>query len=1438
MSIVIQALISFALMMAAKCKVTVADTFNITVYHDDIHAFNLSQLFNLDAGKHPVCDVKGSPATLYNPMDPIAQKDISTYAFGDQPEIVEFISNTTIYGIFDNKNIYIQNISLDGESFTDTINYQFGMLGQDAICSDAHLNPLLNRIYLVCFTNTSSAMDKKIYVAELDGTSGQLLNSLTINQDVDHVVQHRLQLAWVPVTENQKVIPYVLVYDQGISSGLNTKNRWALILDNADVGNLRPLGFANLDATVVNLAYIYDQFHYRQGVIVTGKQNKDAPISMGYCNLNPSSTPPTFNCSQQIVSSVFNTTVGYVGKLNTGQYIEVDNDPRNPDVDYLSKCDFAGDFGTANFIDLAGCARMHSYNISDNASISGVEGNVHQVVVKYVYFDNTYAGYSVHNFDLKLEWLHIDDSQAAHFVPLGKNLVRVNQTKLEIHRMVPPFVYIKASDLVTGVNMIRVECKDDDSADYVPNFIAAFMMGNMKDNVVVNESALPKFSVYEGDEIFFGIDPRILMGNDLQCIVDFSPSSVFNLTASKVYDTEPITINFKFKQGSADFQDIRFVNKYAVALDRQGFIIFFTCTFTSMADAVCQEQAAYGTAGRDVSLERDVSEVFGWVFAWGIDQTVNITRVWIFDGKDKIYPHEFAGVAADAQMSEIGSEAFLVLAYTAPGRVDGYEFSIGNPASYIKAPSINLGLSGRDFFCPVDVDFDPEDDNILEVLSVCDGKDQRILRYDYPPTVDRQTGALVAHLKGTIPINFAYKNPQYCSMGTEFVIYSQLSGKPNLQATNIYDDLNQWTFGWLNDDLNLGTAKMFQCIGRAGMFTVFSQDSNQNNVLSVYFGNNQWKTNHRVFNVVRKNLNQYKYAHGYEFFNQVVHVLYNLESHSYEYMLTFSEELFVEAQFLNGLGNTNVKMNLKCTNGNSQRYVETTDVTVVVPNNQTLFTPIGKTNGVPTGILPLEKYVKVSGPLLDAQVTGTDKVHLIGRVQPHSQYHADDANANDFTHFETVGSVSVGVHIYESNSSVFSVFQDIDNFVGTYTPAHGVNAYHFAPLQNDTSTILIAYSTAEPTNNSLQFVMLKDNHRIAIGRTQDGLVRNFTKVRVVACKYSQNTIFYIWAKNRDELQLHEFRVTVNGQQLVVEETNTYNDVHDFAVGAPVDSKTAFIVIVRDSDRTALDVEVMPISNDADSLKQRLRVNPQQHLQRKGLKDQSFDEYRIISLEIANHNSSVFYILLNTESVNIFEVVFDAVNILPLKTFTYNKLPGFDGMHLDGNNRHFVHLVAAKRGHEGYMYVFYHRIMAGADGSADPYWSLHQDISRPFTITNCAKNMSHFQLTTPYKTVPLFFLTVNHMMLNISAGADLSQAKIDIEGNPHASHVQFTVNSIVGSDTTPEASSAWWPYLLILGLLVFVAVGFIVWKSKKDGVKEAEEGNYESLKPEVKDANDA
>lgn len=91
----------------------------------------------------------------------------------------------------------------------------------------------------------------------------------------------------------------------------------------------------------------------------------------------------------------------------------------------------------------------------------------------------------------------------------------------------------------------------------------------------------------------------------------------------------------------------------------------------------------------------------------------------------------------------------------------------------------------------------------------------------------------------------------------------------------------------------------------------------------------------------------------------------------------------------------------------------------------------------------------------------------------------------------------IGVHTTVGNDSLFTVFHGVDEFVGTCPSPHGVSTFHFAPSNSDNYTVLIAYSTAENSNNSLQLLALKGSERIAIGRTADNQTIKYTKVRVV-----------------------------------------------------------------------------------------------------------------------------------------------------------------------------------------------------------------------------------------------------------------------------------------------------------------------------------------------------
>ena len=1414
---IIQALLSLVLAFVVRSRVVPTHIHNnLTIYHDDLLQFNLSQLFTLDYSKHPKCDVKGSPATLYNPRDPLTTKDISVYDFAEEPEIVEFISNTTFYGIFDNRQILIQNISLDAESFSGLVVHMFGSFGDDAVCSDLAFNKLLNRIYVLGYTNESSQLvNKYLYIAELDGTTGELLHSLKVLQDDNFPVQHRPQIKIVPVLDNQKVIPYVLVYDQGISSGVNAKNKWVYLFDRADTGDLIGLGYIDFSSTNFPLNFLYDIFPFRNQILLTGKVGGHTdPINLAYCGILISRFP-TMNCSLTVVDAAFKTNIGYVGIMNTGQYVEVNNNPNNTEhQDMLAVCDFGGDFGTPSFVDADFCAALPSYTLSDNSSVSGVEGNVHQVVVKYVYFDNTYAGYSVHNFDLKLEWSHIDDSLAAHVVPIGKNLIRVNSTTMEIHRIVPPFVFIKAEDLFPGVTKIRVECIDDDETDYVPNFINLTKMDSMKDYVVSNNTGLPGFEVFEGDSHFFSVEAHSIIGNDLRCIIDFDNNGS-NLTKGDIYDTETINVQYKLNKGSANFTEIRFVGEYAVAQDNKGLIIFMRCHFVDIADVECEERATYNTAGHDVELMRDVNEVFHWVFAWAIDETVNITQVFVFDGVSTVNTFLFGGVAHDAQMSEVGDHAFLVLAYYNPGLLRGYNFSIDDPSRWKnQLPLVNLGLTGREFFCPVDIDFDPQDDDIIEILSICEGQDQRILRYMYPPTIDRQTGHLTFKLLSSIPINFAYKNPRYCSLGHEFAVFSQLSNRAHLKSYSLWDDLNEWTFGWNNDDLNLGEARQFQCVGRAGMFTVFSVDRNQENVLTTYHGNMMYQANDKVFTTVRQGLNQYKFVHSYEFLKQVIHTLWNPDDNTFDYMLSFSQARIAITQFSRGLGNTTVQMNLKCTNG-GQRYVDSTSVRVIAANSSTNVKIIRYLDRQTVGIVNLDRNIRLAGPVSNGYILGNPNILFTGRLHLQSDYEPFAEYQGLFNQLYTSGLSTVALHLNpQTNNSHFTFFYDVSIFAGYAEAQHGVRAYHFCEVHgagHERDTVFLAYSTAEPANNHLEFTVYRGPALIAEGRTPLGLIANFTKIRVVQARFAQNNTFYVFAHNNIERFVHIYQVIYDTQleTLTASQFHGVENVYDFSVITTRDSSYATLIYVTVDDRhdifynqyRIVDEQVSGVA--AISEKRQVRGSRQLAALRDGA-------YSILRIETRAHNDTHFYLIIDAESVHLYELVFenDFMERHIIQEYLYNKVAGFDGFWFDGNNRHLVHLVYNRKGEA--RYHFYRRQIVDSYPSADIVWTQPSDAVRPFGMTNGRTNTSAFIQATGNLTRPVHFFTVASAQIKILQGADVTQGQLIFEGAPNSSPSVVNMKDLFTSSAQVQSVSSHWPANLILSALLSIA-GFFALK---------------------------
>lgn len=1399
------------------------DSWNITVTHEDVHQFDLSMLFDTHGARNPKCDVKASPAHYFNWSTPVVSKNISQYHFSDEPEIVNMVTNHSIYAIYDESSVVIQTINLDHLSFGNLTESQFGTPGADTYCTDLELNEYNNRLYVACMTRVNSTAEtKSMWVIELDATNGTEINRVRIDQDDDHKVIHRLQIKIIRgLSAASKPVHYVIVHDQGIQSAYATSNRWVWVLNGVN-DTLHDLGLVDIPAGEKGAFKVqYDIFPHRSGFLVTGKDNSRTDvISIAFCELFYLRGVLSINCSETKISTPFNTTYGYVGVLNTGQFIEINTNPNNTD-DQMYVCDFGGDFNTSKFIDMDSCKTYLSYKTFDNVSISNAEGNQHQIVVKYCHDDSTYAGYSLHNFDLRIEENHYDDSMAPHLVPLGRTLVRVTRDNIDLLRMVRDYVIVNATDLVSGMNTIRIDCTDDDTPTPVSAILYVTKMDNMKSEVRAVTDRVPEFSVYEDSQFMFQIDPHMVYGNDLKFTVDFETNAT-NYTMAQVYDTEKINVAFTLVKGSSRFHDIHFAGRHAVAHDYLGQILFMNCHFTGIASVSCHEKVAIPYSGQNILLKKDLNTVFDWLFAWSVNGDHNITNVYLYNGEDDFITFPINGVADDVMMTSWDGYAYIAASFSHRGIIKGWKISEFNFKYWEPVADIRTEDTRLEYFCPTDIDFDPQDTDILEVLSVCPGKDQRIVRFLYPPTVDQQTSKVRVNVVSQVPINFAYKNPQICSMGYEFVVYSELGQSIDLTAYAHYNDRNRWKFGTMADELNLGTFTDFNCIPRTGIFTTESRDQNGNKILTVYWGNQMYQANHKVYNTLREGLNTYKHINSYELWGQVIHTLDNLDG-SFNYLLTFTKGQVVQVVVYHGLGNTSINMNLKFTNG-AGRDMITKKVEVVKPYTDFKVTNTKKINGSPSGVINIEDYAKFDGPLLDANLAeGTRGAKLLGRVKAFASWAPHDPEAT-MDMIETYETTTVGVHTSRTNDSIFTIFQNMEEFVGHYQPAHGVNAFHLANFANtDNDSFIIAYSTAEPTNNSLQFVALNGSTRMGVGQVKDNRTHNFTKIRVVPL--SRGDSWLVFGYNRDSTRLHVFTVSYSNGQFTSQEGDMVHNVHDFTYALTNSSTHIYIFYVLDDARNHINYEAYDRGTGQFSFNGKFKLN---------LEDDPVEPYEITSVECDIHDATHFYMLINTAGTKIYEFVIESNSPSFGKPYIYFKVPHTMGRYIHGNNRHFVVLTADPREEEGVRYIFYHRIIAG--GSPHAYWSLHNDIPRPFTITNCPHNMSHFQLATFSPYVPLKFLTVGPMQLNVTDNSNWQSIAIEFHSSPHAQETKLSLKDIFTGGSDSKDSSSWWPFVLLIAVLVACAVGFIVWKGMKDKQSGADEPeNYVSLKPEARES---
>ena len=177
-------------------------------------------------------------------------------------------------------------------------------------------------------------------------------------------------------------------------------------------------------------------------------------------------------------------------------------------------------------------------------------------------------------------------------------------------------------------------------------------------------------------------------------------------------------------KSSGRFEAVHFSGDYAVAKDfKAGAIVIFTCHLEGFKTVICDETAYNSLGTQDSVLQEDILEVFDYLFVWTTDKYANITTIYIFDGETTLGLTNLVGIANDAMITQVEDNVYLAVAYQNDGIIKNYMLDPVRPYRLLAKDVIDQQMSGEEFFCPKSVSFSPEDSEVMEVLSVCTGKD-------------------------------------------------------------------------------------------------------------------------------------------------------------------------------------------------------------------------------------------------------------------------------------------------------------------------------------------------------------------------------------------------------------------------------------------------------------------------------------------------------------------------------------------------------------------------------------------------------------------------------------------------------------------------------------------------------------------------------------------
>ena len=215
-------------------------------------------------------------------------------------------------------------------------------------------------------------------------------------------------------------------------------------------------------------------------------------------------------------------------------------------------------------------------------------------------------------------------------------------------------------------------------------------------------------------------------------------------------------------------------------------------------------------------------------------------------------------------------------------------------------------------------------------------------------------------------------------------------------------------------------------------------------------------------------------------------------------------------------------------------------------------------------------------------------------------------------------------------------------------------------------------------------------------------------------------------------------------------------------------------------------------------------------------------YQITAIECAPLNGSNFTCLFDTYSPYLYEVVFSGAKFDSRRVYRYFKVPDHDGRYFVVTHSYFGVLTFTDndRAQTDWVIEVFKRIESGGDGNAFGFQPLAA--RAPFTIIERANETAGLAFCTNSQAAPLVFAQVSSLRLEIrNLSLNFSAAKVNLGNFETSSAISFK-DAFQASDN-PDAldAAAWWPFFLLLALLVLVALVYLAVVARKQAAAHAD-----------------